>query len=450
MRYILKDNYILRGWIDNPFGVVDINTGKKYFFTCSEYDVLLHCNGENYINNDSYIKQLYARGFVGIADSNKTITEYQMYKSYKCNNYQTAEIVLTNTCNYKCRHCYISTPNVKKKELSTGEWFNVINQLVETGIFQVELTGGECLLRKDFFQIIDQLIQCNISIVAILSNGSFISSKILYEFEKRGIKPAFQISFDGTEGNHNWLRNSLDAEKKTIRSIKLLRKYGFSVFVTMTMHKGNKDSLRETVLLLGKLDIEQLYVGYVTEMGEWLNQNKTYRMNSSEYYDSFLEYIPYYKTDKMPVNIQLGGIFKYMRHSGKYNIPMKLNKGEIMGRKNVCNISAGKIYITANGSVLPCPIFTGTEVGKNMPNVFSISLNEILTDSNYLQQAKCTYDDLKEGQTQCYKCSFLYECGGKCHVGNWQNERQFLIEKEMSCSFFKGGYETKIQQAWEM
>lgn len=31
MYYILKDNYILRGWNDESSGILDINNGKKYF-----------------------------------------------------------------------------------------------------------------------------------------------------------------------------------------------------------------------------------------------------------------------------------------------------------------------------------------------------------------------------------------------------------------------------------
>jgi len=448
MHYILNDDYILRGWIDEPHGIVDTKNGEKHFFSYSDYQTLLQCDGKKNVDNHHQIEIFKKKKIIQESHKNEVIKENQKYKFYDCYSYQTVELVMTNRCNYNCRHCYLSSSAVNRKEFSTDDCLNIIDQLVDVGIFQIQLTGGECLLRKDFFRIADRIKQNSIAITDILSNGSIINDDVLLNFVNINMKPSFQISFDGTSGNHNWLRNSSNAEAKTIKGIKLLKKYGHPVFISMTMHKGNKDSLRETVLLLKELNIDHLYVGYVTELGRWIHENKVYSMIGYEYYDSFLAYLPYYKSDGMPVNIQLGGMFKYMKETGKYTIPMILNRKDKKNRKFVCDMSAEKIYISSDGLVFPCPLFTNTEVGRNMPNILSTSLTDILKDSNFVKYSKCTYDRLENEHSNCFNCKFLSECGGKCHIENWQNEPQFQIEKNLACTFFKKGYERKIQKIW--
>lgn len=73
---------------------------------------------------------------------------------------------------------------------------------------QVSLTGGEALTRRDFFEIVDALLEHGIVITLIYSNGALVNENVLKEFENRKIWPGFNISFDGVEGWHDWLRRS--------------------------------------------------------------------------------------------------------------------------------------------------------------------------------------------------------------------------------------------------
>lgn len=421
MHNILNKNFILRGWEDQPYGIVNLDNGEKHYLGFDEYEVILQ--NEN--------------GF----------TPLQQYKRYPCKSYQTVEWALTKHCNYRCRHCYISAPGITGKDLSLQDCFRFIQQIADVGIFQIELTGGECLLRKDFFQIIDKLIEHHIRVKAILSNGALISKEILHEFSKRNLRPAFQISFDGTNGCHNWLRSVHDAEEKTLQGIRLLKENGYPVFVVMTMHKGNCESLRDTALLLGSMNVDNLYVGYVAQMGEWLKGNEIHSMSSQEYYNMYLDYLPFYKKDGKPINIQLSGMFRCSKNSDAYTIPMKKKMAGSLMEKCVCRMASEKLYVSPDGNVMPCPLFTGTMLGERMPNVFQSPLSEILSKSLYLQYARCTYQELTDKGSKCIQCPYLCSCGGVCQ-GNELKDSHFSKEKEMACTFFKGGYESKMKRVW--
>jgi radical SAM protein with 4Fe4S-binding SPASM domain len=63
---------------------------------------------------------------------------------------------LTYRCNEKCTHCYLDVlaPGaVAPGELTTEESLSIIDQIAEAGALNLTLSGGEILLRSDFFEI---------------------------------------------------------------------------------------------------------------------------------------------------------------------------------------------------------------------------------------------------------------------------------------------------------
>lgn len=70
---------------------------------------------------------------------------------------------LTYRCNERCVHCYnpgaahseSETPRRENKELDTQQVFKSLDRFAEGGVFGLTLTGGEIMLRKDFFEIVE-------------------------------------------------------------------------------------------------------------------------------------------------------------------------------------------------------------------------------------------------------------------------------------------------------
>lgn len=63
---------------------------------------------------------------------------------------------LTYRCNEKCTHCYLDVlaPGAEAPgELTTEESLAIIDQIAEAGALNLTLSGGEILLRSDFFEI---------------------------------------------------------------------------------------------------------------------------------------------------------------------------------------------------------------------------------------------------------------------------------------------------------
>src|SRR5439155_1028759 len=61
---------------------------------------------------------------------------------------------VTYRCNERCVHCYLDHDD--HGEMTTAEMLDVIDQLAEAGVFFLTLSGGEVLMRMDFFDILER------------------------------------------------------------------------------------------------------------------------------------------------------------------------------------------------------------------------------------------------------------------------------------------------------
>lgn len=105
---------------------------------------------------------------------------------------------------------------------------SIIPQLAECGIMNVNLTGGEPLVRDDFLEIVDGLLEC------------------------RNIHPEFNMSYDGV-GWYDWMRGIPGTEKAVDRAFALCRDMGFPTGAAMCLHRLNMHTIRESVNHLASL-----------------------------------------------------------------------------------------------------------------------------------------------------------------------------------------------------
>lgn len=84
---------------------------------------------------------------------------------------------MTSKCNFSCEFCYIKD-NSLKEDVSFYEAKVIIDQLIEVGLFEAYLSGGECLLVRDFIDIYSYL-KLNGIFVTVFTNGALINEELL-------------------------------------------------------------------------------------------------------------------------------------------------------------------------------------------------------------------------------------------------------------------------------
>lgn len=94
----------------------------------------------------------------------------------------SGSIELTHRCNLACVHCYVNlAPNdrdAQKREMTTAEVKNVLDQLAGAGVLWLTLTGGEPLLRPDFAEIYTYAHERGF-VVSVYTNATLITDKIV-------------------------------------------------------------------------------------------------------------------------------------------------------------------------------------------------------------------------------------------------------------------------------
>jgi mycofactocin biosynthetic radical S-adenosylmethionine protein MftC len=87
-------------------------------------------------------------------------------------------------CNLGCTHCFAGELPRRERNLTLAEIDRLFGEMARLGSFRLGLTGGEPLLRKDIFDIIDLALGHGLA-PCITTNGLLITEQIAREFGRR-------------------------------------------------------------------------------------------------------------------------------------------------------------------------------------------------------------------------------------------------------------------------
>lgn len=454
-RYVrLGPRYLLRGWADMPYALVDSWAGRAMPLPKSVYETLLTCNGKFRPSDPiflgvrrEHLKQLEAEGVLEYSDEPSALEPNQAFHCYPNKFLREVHWSVTGGCNYRCRHCYMSAPFARFSQPSTEEALRLVDEMADCGVLAVRLTGGEALIRKDFLQIVEHIRKRGIRIDAIMSNGALVTDEFLTALKQLDVRCRIDVSFDGTDGWHDWLRGVDGAEEALVRAINLCRKHGFPVGAQYALHKGNASVLRKSVRMLGDLGVVSVRVSPLDAEGEGKNL-VDYVMDYDEVLETYEKYLAEYLEDGMPVRgLSLGWFFSVQ--DGVVSIPYEHYAEERdCSRMPTCGTVRTCMYLTSDGYALPCIPFSYTDEHKGLyPDLHDKGLSEVLTDSSYLDFMTHTLGDVIESNPKCQACEYKNRCAGGCraeaYVASGYTD-PMAIDQE-ACRFFLDGCYDRVR-----
>ena len=450
--YKLKSNIALRGWERLPHVVCDLEQGASGAVTADVFNILSLCDGKTDMDSlwiapqtRELVRQMAKRNIVEECAEGAPLAEEQRYFVYPNRYMSGAHWSITGRCNYRCKHCFMSAPDAKFGELSTETCLHIVDELAACGIAGVNLTGGEPLVHPGWWQIVDRLAEHHIRIRQIYSNGALVTSRLLDGLEERGMKPEFNMSFDGV-GWHDWLRGVPGAERRVIEAFKLCHDRGFPTSAELCLHRHNVGSLRESVNLLASLGVLHLKVSPVTPSGAWLTQDQQLTPSDEEVMETYLAYVPHFFEDGAPLQLMLSGLFFSAKGGTHAQVPSAKYDGTERSRHcNICGSARSELYISADGRALPCMPMSGLSIEREFPKITEIGLREVLKDSVYMRWVGMTLGEYLEHNKQCAGCAYRYICGGGCRAGGVMRRGDYTGTDEATCKIFKNGYYTRMK-----
>jgi len=164
---------------------------------------------------------------------------------------------ITAKCQMKCKHCYLYEDETYKKEISNELDFktciNIMDDFVEFCNHLkirpfISFTGGDPLLREDFFDLLYEAHDRGIEI-EILGNSFCVNDEIAFKLKSLGVN-SYQLSLDGMKEIHDSLRvaGSFD---DTIRAIKVLKNANIKTIISMTLSKQNAQDILKLMARIG-------------------------------------------------------------------------------------------------------------------------------------------------------------------------------------------------------
>ena len=458
-RYVrINPRFKLRGWLGQPYALLDSLRAVAHFIPEGVFNTLQLCNGRFcpsdfifYGPRKKHLEALEHDGVLSFSDEPAHLEPGQEYRYYPNHYLRQVQWSLTGSCNYRCRHCFMSAPHGVLPQPSTEECLRIADQMSECGVQVVKLTGGECLIRDDFLQIIDRLLEGGVQIATILTNGALLTEELLQALEERGVLCGFDVSFDGTGGWHDWLRGVPGAEDAAIRAFELCREHGFPTGAQYVLHRGNVGALRESVRLLGRLGVGSVVVGKVNDEGDARGMRDEI-LSYDELFDICCAYLPQFLEDGSPVpSITLGGIFTV--ELGKVGLAVgETDWGESSADRPACGAIRSTMYLGSDGCIMPCiPLSNGGTYTDHFPNIASMTLAEALTDSAYYDLVRATVGDVFEHSPACRECEYRGRCLGGCRAkGVDEDGRADLLGRDpKACMFYKGGYYDRARELVE-
>lgn len=170
----------------------------------------------------------------------------------------------TRTCNLKCRHCY-SNSEAKDydNELSTEEALAFIDDLADFKVPVILFSGGEPLIREDFFTLAAHAREKGIR-ATLSTNGTLITPEMARKIKDVGVGYV-GISIDGVREVNDVFRGVDGAYDRAIAGIRNCRAVGQRVGLRFTINKANYNYISDILDLLETEDIDRVcfyHLGY--------------------------------------------------------------------------------------------------------------------------------------------------------------------------------------------
>lgn len=125
----------------------------------------------------------------------------------------------TRTCNLKCRHCYMSSDAKKyANELTTAEAKQFIDDLADFNVPVLLFSGGEPLIRSDFFELADYAAKKGVR-PTLSTNGTLITPEVARKIKDIGVGYV-GISLDGLREVNDKFRGKAGAFEAAMNGIK--------------------------------------------------------------------------------------------------------------------------------------------------------------------------------------------------------------------------------------
>jgi radical SAM protein with 4Fe4S-binding SPASM domain len=157
-------------------------------------------------------------------------------KALKLNIPLSVQLDLTYRCNERCVHCYLDHHD--HGETTTAEIKDLLDQMADAGVFYLTISGGEIMMRRDFFEILEYA-RLRTFCVKLKTNGILIRKKEADRIKALGVETVQISIYSHIPEVHDAITKLPGSLEQSIEAIRLLRAHGLNVVVANVVMTQN-------------------------------------------------------------------------------------------------------------------------------------------------------------------------------------------------------------------
>ncbi|MFI1995418.1 StsB family radical SAM/SPASM domain sactipeptide maturase [Actinoplanes sp. NPDC020271] len=330
-----------------------------------------------------------------------------------------AYYAITDGCNLRCPYCYASSEKCLPGELNTAESMDLVTQIAEMGARTIVFTGGEPMLRKDLFAVVEHARAQGLK-VNIITNATMIrTAAIARRFAE--LFDMVTISVDGgTAQTHDRTRGK-GAFAKTYQALKLLNAAGVAPAINHIVTSENVPGLEDFAGFLSGIDVHSVRL---------MNHNDLGRGKTDSYAFGWDDHV---RVQELVWSSPIAGKLKP-------DGPRPVSPCSVKGN---CGMGGNEIYINSLGDVYPCKLVTDQE--DHAGNVRRQRLAEIFQSPVLAAMRRSTVfgGEFHDDCTQCYIKS---NCGGGCRAAHLSESGDLRRNSRNLCRILRHGVVTQLWQ----
>ena len=322
---------------------------------------------------------------------------------------------MTLRCNENCLHCGSRCGEVKVQELPAEEYMKVLDEVkarLGTSGMMIDVTGGEPLLRKEFFEIMSYAKKLGFS-WGMTSNATLIDKECAHKLREAGMR-TISVSIDGLEETHDAFRRTPGGFQKAMRGINnLIEEGGFKHIqvTTVATHKSIKE-LPALYEIFDKMDIDSWRVIGIEPMGRAKDYPELLLTPEDQKY--LFEFIRNMRIKGEPVCY---GCSHYLGLEYEH---------EVRDWFYICTAGIYTASIACNGDILAC-----LDIERRPELVQGNVLKDSFVDT-WLNKFQVFRRNLSDENENCSKCPEKDYChGGAFHSWDFDNKKPLVCFKDV-------------------
>jgi radical SAM protein with 4Fe4S-binding SPASM domain len=322
---------------------------------------------------------------------------------------------LTLSCNEHCFHCGSGCALDAPSGLSVEKYGEILDEVAanfDKKRIQICITGGEPMLRKDFFDIVGMVHEKGFG-WGMTSNATLITKENARRLKECGMA-TISVSIDGLRDTHDaqrGLRGGYDLAMRGIQNL-IDEDCFHAIQITTVINHKNIAELDELFEIVNGIDVDSWRVIGIEPIGRALDHPDM--LLTPEDQRRMFSFILEKRREGFPVE-----------YGCSHFLGADL-EGNVRNRMFLCNAGVFTASIRADGSVTGClDIMPGPET------VFGNVMTESFTDI-WNNRFETFRKHLSERNKDCRECEYEKWCaGGAHHSFDYVNNKPLICFKDI-------------------